>query len=93
VPQRLDLQVGDGLAGDVRHGHAEQERVDVVARHHVAAEVGGLPGVVRVQVERMVVHRQQAEQVVVVLGDRLARPVLVDRADLELLVAAPESHL
>ena len=29
---------------------------------------------------------------VVVLGDRLARPVLVRRADLELLVAAPELH-
>ena len=40
----------------------------------------------------MVVHREQAEQVVVVLGDRLARPVLVDRADLELLVVATELH-
>ena len=29
---------------------------------------------------------------VVVLGDRLARPVLVDRADLELLVVATELH-
>src|SRR6185312_5643198 len=56
------------------------------------AELGGLPGVVRVQVERVVVHGQQAEQVVVVLGDGLAGPVLVHRADLELLVGAPESH-
>ena len=40
----------------------------------------------------MVVHGQQAEQVVVVLGDRLAGPVLVDRADLELLVIATELH-
>src|SRR5208282_3722297 len=42
--------------------------------------------------ERMVVHGEQAEQVVVVLGDRLARPVLVDRADLELLIRPSELH-
>ena len=92
VLQRLDLQVRDGLAGDVRHGHAEQQRVDVVADHDVLAELGGLPRVVRVQVQRVVVHGEQAEQVVVVLGHRLARPVLVARADLELLVAPPELH-
>ena len=45
-----------------------------------------------VEVERVVVHGEQAEQVVVVLGDRLARPVLVRRPDLELLVAAAELH-
>ena len=38
------------------------------------------------------VHGQQAEHVVVELGDRLARPVLVGRTDLELLVAATELH-
>ena len=40
----------------------------------------------------MVVHRQQTEKVVVVLGDRLTGPVLVDRADLELLITTPELH-
>src|SRR5207245_10546897 len=35
---------------------------------------------------------EQAEQLVVVLGDRLARPVLVDRSDLELLVGPSELH-
>jgi hypothetical protein len=40
-------------------------------------------------VERVVVHRQQAEEVVVGLGDGLRRPVLVDGADLELLEIAP----
>ena len=38
------------------------------------------------------VHREQAEEVVVVLGHRLAGPVPVRRADLELLVAAAELH-
>ena len=36
----------------------------------------------------MVVHRDQAEQVVVGLGHGLRRPVLVDGADLELLQVA-----
>src|SRR5205085_461655 len=43
-----------------------------------------------VGVQRVVVHRDHAEQVVVVLGDGLARPVLVDVADLEVLEVAPE---
>jgi len=54
VPQRLNLQIRDGLARDVGHGHAEQQRVDVVADHDVALEVGGLLGVVRVEVQRVV---------------------------------------
>ena len=36
----------------------------------------------------MMVHRDQAEEVVVCLGHGLGRPVLVDRADLELLEVA-----
>jgi hypothetical protein len=40
----------------------------------------------------MVVHREQAEEVVVVFGDGLAGPVLVDGTDLELLVVSPELH-
>ena len=93
VLERLHLQVGDRLARHVRHRHPEQQRVDVVADHHILAEVGARPGVVRVQVQRVVVHGEQAEQVVVVLGDRLARPVLVDRADLELLEVPTELHV
>jgi hypothetical protein len=37
----------------------------------------------------MVVHGDEAEQVVVALGHRLGGPVLVDGADLELLEIAP----
>src|SRR5580704_9819203 len=92
VLERLHFQVRDGLARDVRYRHAEQQRIDVVAYHHVPPEVGGLPGVVRVEVERVVVHGEEAEQVVVVLGDRLAGPVLVDRPGLELLIRPSELH-
>jgi hypothetical protein len=40
-------------------------------------------------VQRVVVHRQQAEEVIVGLGHGLRGPVLVDGADLELLQIAP----
>ena len=74
------------------HRHAQQQGVDVVAHDDVLAEVGRLLGVVDVHVQRVMVHREQAEQVVVVLGDRLAGPVLVHGADLELLVVPAELH-
>src|SRR5690606_15058090 len=48
-----------------------------------------LLGVNVVDVQRMMVHGQQAEQVVICLSDRLGRPVLVDGTDLELLQVAP----
>ena len=92
VAQRLDLEVRDRLSRHVRHGHSQQEGVDVVAHHDVALEVGGLLRVVRVQVQRVMVHREQAEQMVVVLGDGLSGPVLVHGPDFELLVVPPELH-
>jgi hypothetical protein len=57
------------------------------AHHHVAV----LLGFVRihvVDVQRVVVHGDQAEQVVVGLRDRRGGPVLVDGAHLELLQVA-----
>src|SRR5581483_1924648 len=90
VLQRLDLQVGDGRPADVGDAHAEHQRVHEVAHHDVLAELGGLLGVPGVGVEGVVVHGDHAEEVVVVLGDRLARPVPVDVADLEVLEVPAE---
>jgi hypothetical protein len=90
VAQRLDLEVGDARSAHVGDAHAQHQRVDEVADHHVLALhrlVLGEPGV---GVERVVVHGDHAEQVVVVLGDRLARPVLVDVARDEVLEVAAE---
>ena len=72
---------------ETAHAHAEGERVDQRPDDHVAALLG-LRGVDVVDVQRVVVHGEQAEQVVVGLRHRLGRPVLVDRADLELLEIA-----
>ena len=65
----------------------ERERVDQRPDDDVAPLLGGL-GVDVVDVQRVVVHGDQAEQVVVRLGHRLGGPVLVDGADLELLEVA-----
>src|SRR6476620_3651916 len=93
VLQLLHLEVRDRLAGDVRHAHSQDERVHQVADDDVLAELGLGLGVVGVGVQRVVVHRDHAEQVVVGLGDGLAGPVLVDVADLEVLEVAAETGL
>ena len=77
-------------AADVGHAHAEHERVHEVADDEVLAVRRLVLGEPRVRVRRVVVHRDHAEEVVVVLGDRLARPVLVDVADLEVLEVPAE---
>src|ERR1700712_3612928 len=69
VAERLDLEVRDRLARDVGDRHAEQQRVDVVPDDDVASLLGAL-GVVAVEVQRVVVHRDEAEEVVVLVGDR-----------------------
>ena len=71
----------------------EHQRVHQVADHDVAPVHGLVLGEPRVGVERVVVHRDHAEQVVVGLGDRLARPVAVDVTDREVLQVAAERAL
>ena len=79
MAELLGGQVGDRLAAHVRDAHPERERVDERTDDDVAALLG-LLGVHVVEVERVVVHRDQAEQVVVGLGHGLGGPVLVDGA-------------
>ena len=87
VLELLGGEVGDRLAGDVGDAHAERERVDQRPDDDVAALLA-LARVDVVDVQRVVVHGDEAEQVVVGLGHGLGRPVLVDGADLELLEVA-----
>ena len=91
--QRLDLEVGDRQAAHVGHRHTEHEAVHEVAHHDVLAELRLRLAVPRVGVQRMVVHRDHAEEMVVGLGDGLAGPVLVDVADLEVLEVTTEGTL
>jgi len=86
--QLLRGEVRDRLARDVRDGHPEGQGVDERSGHHVAPLLGA-GGVDVVDVQRVVVHGQEAEEVVVGLRRGLGRPVAVDVADLELLEVAP----
>ena len=83
MAQRLDLEVGDGRARDIGHAHAEHQRVDEIADHDVLAVDRLVLGEPLVGVERVVIHRDHAEEMIVGLGDGLARPVSVDVAGLE----------
>ena len=88
VLELLGGEVGDRLARDVGDAHPQRQRVDERPHDHVAALLG-LRGVDVVDVQRVVVHGDEAEEVVVGLGHRLGGPVLVDGPDLELLEVAP----
>ena len=90
VAQRFDFEIGDRAPADVGDAHPKRQRVNEVPDDDVLLEMGLRLRVVLVRVQRMVVHRDHAEEVVVVLGDRLARPVLVDVADLEVLEVPAE---
>ena len=72
VRELLGGEVGDRLARHVRDAHAERERVDERADDDVAALLR-LRRVHVVDVERVVVHRDEAEEVVVGLGHGLRR--------------------
>src|SRR5262249_14603085 len=87
VAELLGLEVGDRLAAHVGDAHPERERVDERSDDDVAALLG-LLCIHVVEVQRVMVHRDQAEEMVVGLGDRLRRPVLVDGPHLELLEVA-----
>ena len=79
----LEAQVGDSFAGDVGHALSQRDVHHQVAHHHVLPELGALPKVL-VDVERVVVHGQHAEENVIGLGDGAAGPVLVDITHFEL---------
>ena len=75
VAQFVGPEVGDRSSGDVRHAHPEQQGVDERPDDDVAPAIHLGLGVVGVDVQRADRHREEAEQVVLRLGDRLARPV------------------
>src|SRR5260221_1387699 len=84
----VPAKVGHGLLADVGDAHAGDNGERQAGVDQRPLELGG-GAVGGVDVQRVLVHRQQREPGVVRLGQRAPRPVLVDLADLELLVVAP----
>src|SRR5258707_6691551 len=87
-PYLVPAEIGDGLLAHVRDAHAGDDGERQARVHQRAAELGGR-AVRGIDVQRMLVHGEEREPGVVGLAERAARPVLVDVADLELLVIAP----
>lgn len=80
----LIFEIGDGLTADIPHGHANDEAEDEGADdEHLA--VLGLTRVFPVEMDWMMVHGEQAEQIVIRLGDRLPGLVVVNIAKGEVI--------
>ncbi len=73
----LVLQVGNRLTTDLGHRHTDHQTHDQRPDHEYLA-VGVLDAELTVQMHRVVVHGEEAKEVVVRLGNGLARPVSVD---------------
>ena len=78
VSDPLVLQIGDGLSGRVSHAHPDHE-ADHQGAHDQYPAMLMLLHIVLVDVQRIRVHREEGELMIVRLGDRLAWPVLETR--------------
>src|SRR5215475_7651102 len=92
VLEGVHLEVGDGPPGDVRHRHVDVHAVDERAQDHALLVLGVGLGVVRIGMERVLVHGQEGEPRAVGLGDGAPRPVLEDLAHRKLLEIASVAH-
>jgi hypothetical protein len=91
--RQLDVgpaEVGDRLLADVGDAHADHQRHRERRGDDAAPELG-LAAVLLVEMQRVGVHGQQREPDVVGLSDGAPGTVLVDIADREVLVVAPEA--
>src|SRR3954454_11450536 len=88
VAELVRCEVRDRLARHIRNRHSERQRVHQRADHNVLALLA-LRRVDVVQVQRVMVHRDEAEEVVIRLRNGLRGPVLVDGAYVEFLQVAP----
>src|SRR5436190_4066309 len=83
-------EIGDRLLADVADAHARQQRHRERRGDDAAAELG-VARILLVEVKRVLVHGEQGKPGVVGLRDGASRPMLVDVADREVLIIAPEA--
>ena len=80
----VPAQIGNGLLAHVRDTHSRNNGKREARVHQRLAELTML-GIFLIEVQRMLVHRQQREPDIVVLGDRATGAMLVNIADLKVL--------
>ena len=82
----------NSAAGDVGHRHADDHAEDEGAQHHALLVLCVRLGVVRVRMQRVLVHREKREPGAVRLADRAPRPVREELAHRELFEVAAIAH-
>src|SRR5262245_34456367 len=85
------FEVSDALAADVGNAHPDCSGENQKPDDQPLAMLSAL-GVMRIDVKRIVVHGQHAEEGVVHLGNVSSGPVPVDVADGEFLVVPAKFH-
>jgi hypothetical protein len=93
VPQRFGSERGDRLTRGVGHRDPEKKRVDECPDNQISPKVHLRARVVSVGVHRTDGAREQAEEVILGLGNRVAGPMAIDIADLEIIEVAAEAIL
>src|SRR2546421_2797636 len=83
-------EIGNRFLAHVADAHARQQCHRERRGDDAAAELG-VARILLVEVERVLVHGEQREPGVVGLRDGASRPMLVDVADREVLIIAPEA--
>src|SRR5207248_3253807 len=81
-------EIGDRLLADIGDAHPGDNRQGQAAVDDRPAELG-FGGIGRIEMQRVLVHRQERKPSVVRLADRASGAVLVDIADREFLETAP----
>src|SRR5262245_16357683 len=86
----VPAEIADRLLADVTHAHAHHHRQCQAAIDQRLLELG-LGRIDLVEVQGVGVHRQQGEPGIVAFGDRAAGAVLIDIADVEVIIVAAEA--
>src|SRR5204863_5610306 len=81
-------EIGDRFLADIGYANAGDNRQSQAAIDDRPTELG-FGGIGRIEMQRVLVHRQEREPGVVGLADRAPGAVLVDIADREFLETAP----
>src|SRR6266545_3139521 len=92
VFERVHLEIGDGAPRDVGDAHPDDDAIDQRPQHHALLVLGVRLGVVRVRMQRVLVHGQQRKPRAVGLRDGAPRPVLELLPHRELFEVAPVAH-
>ena len=83
VLQSFYFKIGNRCTAYIGHAHAKHQRIDQVANDNVAT-LHTLLGKPIIRMQRMMIHRDHAKQMIVCFRDGLARPVSIYIADNEI---------